>query len=254
MDRRNWNYARPLNGVITIVRATNVPAEEDRKFLRREELAEALRESCIVVAVRVLDEQQLLRAVGALAEGGVRAVELSHTTVRRAGWLVQSLKEKGLLVGVGSITRSPQARESGTLGPDFITATVAAPDVVPACKEMDVTCILSGLTPTEIWRAQEMGADFVKVPAQAMGGSDYIRSLHETLAAPHLVGAEMPLDGYLPYLEAGVELLEFGSSLALPELVERENWAEISRRALKIVSACDDWKADHKLPGTSSQP
>jgi 2-dehydro-3-deoxyphosphogluconate aldolase / (4S)-4-hydroxy-2-oxoglutarate aldolase len=222
--------------------------------LSREELAESLRESGIVVAVRVLDEQQLLRAVAALVEGGVRAVELSYTTVRRAGWLVQSLKEKGLLVGVGSITRSPQARESGTLGPDFITAATTAPDVVSACVEMDMTCILTGLTPTEIWRAQEMGADFVKVPAQAMGGPDYVRSLRETLSAQHLVGAEMPLDGYLPYLEAGVELLEFGSSLALPELVERKNWAEISRRASKIVSTCEDWKANHKLPNTGSQP
>jgi 2-dehydro-3-deoxyphosphogluconate aldolase / (4S)-4-hydroxy-2-oxoglutarate aldolase len=222
--------------------------------LSREELAESLRESGIVVAVRVLDEQQLLRAVAALVEGGVRAVELSYTTVRRAGWLVQSLKEKGLLVGVGSITRSPQARESGTLGPDFITAATTAPDVVSACVEMDMTCILTGLTPTEIWRAQEMGADFVKVPAQAMGGPDYVRSLRETLSAQHLVGAEMPLDGYLPYLEAGVELLEFGSSLALPELVERKNWAEISRRASKIVSTCEDWKANHKLPNMGSQP
>jgi 2-keto-3-deoxy-6-phosphogluconate aldolase len=99
-----------------------------------------------------------------------------------------------------------------------------------------------------------MGADFVKVPAQALGGPDYIRSLRETLSAQHLVGAEMPLDGYLPYLEAGVELLEFGSSLALPELVEREDWTEISRRALKIVSACDDWKANHKPPNVGSQP
>jgi len=229
-------------------------ARRDEKFLRREELAESLRESCIVVAVRVLDEQQLLRAVAALTEGGVRAVELSYTTVRRAGWLVQSLKEKGLLVGIGSITRSPQARESGTLDPDFITATITAPDVASACIEMDTACILSALTPTEIWRAQEMGADFVKVPAQALGGPGYIRSLRETLSARHLVGAEMPLDGYLPYLEAGVELLEFGSSLALPELVEQENWAEISRRALKIVSACDHWKANHKLPNTGSQP
>jgi 2-dehydro-3-deoxyphosphogluconate aldolase / (4S)-4-hydroxy-2-oxoglutarate aldolase len=229
-------------------------ARRDGNFLSREELAESLRESCVVVAVRVLDEQQLLRAVAALTEGGVRAVELSYTTVRRAGWLVQSLKEKGLLVGVGSLTRSPQARESGALGPDFITATVTAPDVVSACIEMDMTCILTGFTPTEIWRAQEMGADFVKVPAQTLGGPDYIRSLRETLSARHLVGAEMPLDGYLPYLEAGVELLEFGSSLALPELVERENWAEISRRASKIVSACDDWKAKHKLPNIGSQP
>jgi 2-keto-3-deoxy-6-phosphogluconate aldolase len=57
---------------------------------------------------------------------------------------------------------------------------------------------------------------------------------------------EIPLDSYLPYLEAGVEVFEFKSSLALPELVEREEWAEISRRASKIVNARDNWRASRK--------
>jgi hypothetical protein len=56
----------------------------------------------------------------------------------------------------------------------------------------------------------------------------------------------MPLEGYRHYLDAGVEVLEFKSSLALPELVEREDWAEISRRALVIVSACFAWRAEHR--------
>ena len=211
--------------------------------MRKDELAKALREGCIIAAVQTLGEQQLLRAVAALTEGGVRAVELPYAIIRSAGWLIQTLKENELLVGVGAITRSPQARESGMLGADFIAAAVTAPDVVSACKEMAVPCILSGFTPTEVWRAQEMEADFVKVPAEALGGPEYIRSLRETLPARHLVGAEMPLDGYLSYLEAGVEVLEFKSSLAPPELVEREDWSEISRRALNVVNACANWRA-----------
>jgi 2-dehydro-3-deoxyphosphogluconate aldolase / (4S)-4-hydroxy-2-oxoglutarate aldolase len=111
-----------------------------------------------------------------------------------------------------------------------------------------VPCILGGLTPTEVWRAQEMGADFVKVPAECLGGPHYIRSLRETVPTRHLVGAELPVDGYLPYLEVGVEVLEFKSSLALPELAEREDWAEISRRASTIVDAYDNWRTSRNRP------
>lgn len=210
--------------------------------MRRDELAKAIREVCIIATVQTLGEQQLLQVVAALAAGGVRAVELPYTTIRSAGRLIQTLKESELLVGVGAITRSPQARESGMLGADFIAAAVTAPDVVSACKEMAIPCILSGFTPTEVWRAQEMEADFVKVPAEALGGPEYIRSLRETLPARHLVGAEMPLEGYLSYLDAGAEVLEFKSSLAPPELVEREDWSGISRRALNVVNACDYWR------------
>ena len=178
----------------------------------------------------------------------MRAVELPYATVQTAGWVIQTLKKNGLLIGVGAITRSSQARESGMLGADFITAAVITPDVVSSCKKMDIPCILSGLTPTEVWRAQEMGADFVKVSAGVLGGPDYIRALRESLPTLHLVGAEMPLDGYHPYLEAGVEVLEFKNSLAIPELVEREDWAEISRRASSVVNACNDWQASRNPP------
>jgi 2-keto-3-deoxy-6-phosphogluconate aldolase len=91
-----------------------------------------------------------------------------------------------------------------------------------------------------------MAADFVKITAaEALGGPSYIRSLRETLPAPQLVGADMPLDGYIPYLEAGVEVLEFQSSLELPRLVEDESWAEISHRTAKMVSTRENWKAKH---------
>jgi 2-keto-3-deoxy-6-phosphogluconate aldolase len=133
------------------------------------------------------------------------------------------------------------------LGADFITAAVISPDVAAACKEMNVPCVLSGFTPTEIWRALEMEADFVRIPAEALGGPHYVRSLLETLPARCLVGAEMPLDSYLPYLEAGIEVLEFKNSLGLPKLAEQEDWAEISRRASKLVNACNDWRANHNF-------
>jgi 2-dehydro-3-deoxyphosphogluconate aldolase/(4S)-4-hydroxy-2-oxoglutarate aldolase len=210
------------------------------------ELTEAIREIGIIATVRVPNEQHIPRVASALFEGGIRALDLAYTTISSAGSLIQELRESGFLVGTGAVTRSAQAREARVFGADFITASVTTPDVVSACEEMKIPCILSALTPTEIWRAHEMAADFVKITAaEALGGPSYIRSLRETLPAVQLVGADMPLDGYIPYLDAGIEVLGFQSSLDLPRLVEGEAWAEISRRAAKIVTTREDWKAEH---------
>ena len=207
-------------------------------------LTGTIKEIGIIATVRVPDEQHLPRVALALLEGGIRVLELAYTTIRSAGSPIQELKDRGLLIGIGAVTRSAQAREARVFGADFITASVTTPDVVSACEEMQIPSILSGLTPTEVWRAHEMEADYVKITAaEALGGPSYIRSLRETLPAVQLVGADMPLDGYIPYLDAGVEVLEFQSSLDLPRLVEGEAWSEISRRAAKIVSTREDWKA-----------
>ncbi len=222
-----------------------MPREPGRP-LSKTQLAETIKEIGIIATVRLPDEQQLMRVVKTLIDGGVRAVELAYTTIRHTASLIQELKESGLLVGIGAITRSAQAREARAFGADFITASVTTPDVVSACEEMKIPCILSGLTPTEVWRAHEMAADFVKITAaEALGGPPHVSSLREALPALRLVGADMPLDGYIPYLDAGVEVLEFQSALDLPRLVEGEAWAEISRRAAKLVSARQSWK-DHQ--------
>lgn len=220
---------------------------EPGRPLSKTKLAEAISEIGIIATVRMPKEQHLLRVATALFDGGIRALDLAHSTIRSAGSPIQELKERGLLIGIGSVTRSAQAREARVFGADFITASVTTPDVVSACEEMKIPCILSGLTPTEVWRAHEMAADFVKLTAaEALGGPSYIRSLRETLPALQLVGSDMPLEGYIPYLDAGVEVLEFQSSLDLPRLVEGEAWAEISRRAAKIVSTRENWKAKIK--------
>ena len=69
--------------------------------MSKAKVAEALREIGIIATVGVPNGQQLLRGIAALTDGGIRAVELPYTTVRGNGWLIQQLKENGLLIGVG---------------------------------------------------------------------------------------------------------------------------------------------------------
>jgi 2-dehydro-3-deoxyphosphogluconate aldolase/(4S)-4-hydroxy-2-oxoglutarate aldolase len=163
---------------------------QSKGYMGKAELVVTLREAGIIASVQAPNEQLLLRGISALAEGGIRTVELAYDTKGRCGWLIQRLKEKELTVGIGAITRSTQAREAGAFGADFVTSSVTTPDVVTACDEMEVPCILSSLTPTEVWRAHEMGADFVKVIAiEALGGLPYICFLRQSLPTSHLVGA-----------------------------------------------------------------
>src|SRR5215207_611923 len=218
------------------------------------ESAMALREAGMMANLHLLDEQRLVQAAAALWHGGFQAVELTYFAVRGNRWLIPTLKEMDLLVAVGSITRSSQVREPDVIGADIVATTVTAPDVVLACEEADVPCILGGLSPTEIWRAHEMRPDFVKVTdPEALGGSHYAGSLRESLPALHLVGGNMPLHGYLSYLEEGVEVLEFGGALLPPQPTLRDEWVELSRRASEIVAARKSWKAMQGIEVDSSR-
>ncbi len=93
------------------------------------ELAEALKEAGIVINIRGLNKNSnFCEGVAVLIEGGIKAVELPYTTIMSVGH--PALREKGLLVGIGTVTYSTHAREAGTFGADFVTASVTTPDVV----------------------------------------------------------------------------------------------------------------------------
>lgn len=198
------------------------------------------------------DERRLVQAAAALWDGGFQAVELTYFAVRGNRWLIPTLKEMDLLVVVGSITRSSQVRDPDVIGADLFATSVIAPDVLLACEEADVPCILGALSPTEIWRAHEMRPDFVKVTdPESLGGPHYAGSLRESLPTLHLVGGNMPLHGYLSYLEEGVEVLEFGGALLPPQPTLRDEWVELSRRASEIVAARKSWKAKQDIEVTT---
>lgn len=214
----------------------------------------ALRDAGMVANLHLMDERRLVQAAAALWDGGFRAVELTYFAARGNRWLIPTLKEMDLLVGIGCITRSSQVREQDVIGADFVATLVTAPDVVLACEETDLPCILGGLSPTEIWRAHEMQPDFVKVTnPEALGGPHYAASLRGSLPTLHLVGGDMPLHGYLSYLEAGVEVLEFGGALLLPQPTLRDEWVDLSRRAAEIVAAREAWKAEQSIEVDASR-
>ena len=204
----------------------------------------ALRDAGMMASLRLLDERRLVQAAAALWDGGFQAVELTYFDVRGNRWLIPTLKEMELLVGVGSITRSSQVRDPDVIGADFVATLVMAPDVILACDEAGVPCILGGLSPTEIWRAHEMRPDFVKVTdPESLGGPHYAGSLRDSLPTLHLGGGNMPLHGFVSYLEEGVEVLEFGGAMLPPQPTLRDEWVDLSRRASEILAACESWKA-----------
>src|SRR5215208_570796 len=109
----------------------------------------------VVAVIRLKDPAKLRAVVDAMAEGGVRALEVTMT-VPGAVELIRTLAPtlpSGFLLGAGTVTD---------------TTTAAA--VIDACHARGVAAMPGCFTPTEILAAHECGADIVKLfPATALG-------------------------------------------------------------------------------------
>ena len=161
--------------------------------------------------------------------GGVRA----HRAIR-----AERSRRMDVVIAAGTVRSANDAAQARRAGAQIIVSPHTDVSVIEYANEHDLLCVAGAGTATEIIRAWEAGCDIVKVfPALYLGGPDYIRTLRGPIRdVPMLAGGPVPLDTIESYLDAGCIAVNLGASLAVPDLVNTEQWEEIGRRALLATS------------------
>src|SRR5260370_11276663 len=119
----------------------------------------------IVAVVRASQNDHLVEAAQALADGGVTVVEITMSVPNALDVLRQVRQALGdrVLLGAGTVLDAETARAVLLAGAEFIVAPTLNLDVIRLCRRYDKLVIPGAFTPTEILTAWEAGADIVKV-------------------------------------------------------------------------------------------
>ena len=198
-----------------------------------------------IAEIRTETAKQALGTVDALARGGIAAFEISMAIPGAAEIIHSFASSSEILVGAGGVLDARGVEEAAQGGAKFIATPIMAPELVRACIEAHVTPILGALTPTEIIGAQRAGAELVKVfPINALGGSQYARSLFRQFAALNiLVSGGITLENLADYLALPVRAIALGSTLMPRALVEHGDWTGITTIARRYVEQATGWEA-----------
>jgi 2-dehydro-3-deoxyphosphogluconate aldolase/(4S)-4-hydroxy-2-oxoglutarate aldolase len=197
-------------------------------------------EQCGVVAVIRLREADRLRAVvDALAEGGVRALEVTMTVPRAIemiGQLAPTLP-KEFVLGAGTILDAETARLAILAGAQFIVGPVFRPEVIALSHRYDVPAMPGCFTPTEILAAWEAGADVVKVfPATAVGPG-YFKDVRGPLPQVKLMPTGgVSLDNAGDWIRAGAVAVGVGTALLDAKAIAAGEYGVITANAKRIVA------------------
>jgi 2-dehydro-3-deoxyphosphogluconate aldolase/(4S)-4-hydroxy-2-oxoglutarate aldolase len=194
----------------------------------------------IIPAVRVGSEEDALFVAETLAEAGIPIVEMSMTfpgAIHAVTHLADRLPE--MAVGAGSVLDAEMARRCVGEGARFLTTDGLVPEVMEFASREDVVVLPGALTPTEVIAAWKAGADFVKVvPCDAVGGSNYIRSLKTALPQVRLIAAGgVNQKTALSFITAGATALGVGRDLIPTEAVQLRQGQRIHELARRFLSA-----------------
>lgn len=204
----------------------------------KNEILRQLVDPGVIAVVRARKTSQAMPIAEALLAGGVIAVEITMTTPDAIAAIREVSAKLGdrALIGVGTVLDATTCRTAIAAGAEFVVSPICRPELAHIARAAHKPVMLGAYTPTEAQFAHEVGADFVKIfPADGLG-PNYIKALRAPL--PHLRivptgGVDLNTIG--EFLKAGCPAVGAGSSLITKEILETEDWVELTRRAAEFV-------------------
>ena len=193
----------------------------------------------VVAVIRLKDPGKLRAVVDAMAEGGVRALEVTMT-VPGAVDLIRALAPSlpsGFLIGAGTVTDVATARSVIEAGASFVVGPVFRPEVIAACHERDVAAMPGCFSPTEILAAHESGADIVKVFPATMLGPQFLKDVRAPLPQVKLMPTGgVTLENAGEWIRAGAVAVGLGSALLDATAIDSGRFDVITANARKVVA------------------
>ena len=177
------------------------------------------------------------KIISACYTGGIRILEFTKRRKNAVAvfselhpWIRSEFPD--LVFGAGTIYDTATAKVFIDMGADFIVSPAMDDEVGSICLQNEITWIPGCLTPTEIYRAEQMGAAIIKIfPIVASGGPAYIRAMHGP--SPHTrfmpTGQLEPTEESLqPWLEAGAYCVGLGSGLVSRDIIQSGDFSKLT--------------------------
>ncbi|GMU24000.1 MAG: 2-keto-3-deoxy-phosphogluconate aldolase [Phycisphaerae bacterium] len=188
----------------------------------------------VVAIIRASSSGELVDVVSALRDGGLTCIEVTMTTPDALDVIHKARETMGDLaaIGVGTVLDAETARAAILAGAQFVVAPIIDVPTIEMCRRYSVPVLPGAMTPTEIVRAWQAGADVVKVFPATAGGPQLIRDLRGPL--PHiklLPTGGVTLETAGDFIKAGATALGVGSALVTKQIVKNKDYAALKAAA-----------------------
>lgn len=193
----------------------------------------------VIPVVRATSAEDAMRIVDAIKEGGINTIEITMTVPDAISVMETVAKKFGddVLLGAGTVLDAETARVSILAGARFVVSPCLNEDLIKICKRYSKIVIPGAMTPTEILKAWEMGADIVKVfPAGNLGGPSYIKAIKAPL--PQILlnpTGGVNLENAGEFIRAGASIISVGAALVDKKAVAEGKFEVLTRKAKEFL-------------------
>lgn len=202
--------------------------------------ADIIEKEGLIVIFRKVPPEKIENVLKALYDGGVRIVEIAfdpsdENTIQKTSELIKKaceIAEDKMIVGAGTVICEEYVIAAYNAGAQFIFSPDTDIDVIRLTKKLDLISIPGALTPTECKTAYKHGADIIKLFPATVDKISYITNITRPLShIPFICVGGTDENTISEFIKAGAKGVGTGISILKPELIESDNYAEITRLA-----------------------
>jgi len=203
------------------------------------DLLKELETAKIIAIVRGIPESLADQTAEALANGGIRFIEVTLNTAGALNIMSRWKKNFGneLKIGAGTVLDLDMAKKAIDAGAEYLITPNLDEEVVKFAVEQRIDIWPGTMTPSEIVRASKAGAKAVKVFPTGSLGSNYIKELQGPLSHIKMISTGgVNLDNIQDFFKAGAFAVGLGGNLVDKNLIEAERFKELTELAIKFTN------------------
>lgn len=192
------------------------------------------------------------KVLKACYDGGVRVFEFTnrgdfaHEVFSELNkYAIKELPE--LILGVGSVIDAATASLYMQLGTNFVVSPVLKEEMAVVCNRRKILWCPGCGSVTEISRAEELGAEIVKIfPASQVGGPKFVAAVKGPMPWTSIMptgGVEPTEENLKAWFDAGVVCVGMGSKLITKDLIAKAEFEKLAADVKKAIDLIQKLKA-----------
>jgi 2-dehydro-3-deoxyphosphogluconate aldolase/(4S)-4-hydroxy-2-oxoglutarate aldolase len=210
----------------------------------RSEVFTAMKETGVVPVFFHADFDTCKNVVKACYDGGIRVFEF----VNRGDFAHEifselnkyALKElPGMILGAGSLVEAGTTALYIQAGANFIVSPLLNEEMAKTCNRRGVAWSPGCGTISEIGKAQELGAEIVKLfPASEIGGPSFVKAVKGPMPWTNIMptgGVDTSESNLKGWFSAGVTCVGMGSNLFPKDIMDSGNYAALTDKVKELM-------------------
>ena len=210
---------------------------------KKAELLKLIPEQGILPLYFFKDEQTSVEILKALYNAGIRAVEYTNRGEAALNNFKRLRSEvdaemPGMYLGIGTIKDGAMAQTFIDAGADYIICPGLVESVAEVADRHGILWVPGCMTPSEIIRAETLGAKMVKLfPGNILGPGfmSAIKELFPNLLFMPTGGVELDRGNIESWFKAGVCAVGMGSKLVSKDVMENKKFTELTASTIKAM-------------------